>query len=215
MTQKPEVTIAIVSYNRARYLARAIRSALNQVTHGMSIEVLCVDDGSTDTTVQLLQQFEGRVRVIRLDSNVGVGAASQRALEACQSDLFVRLDSDDYLSSLFLQHTVSLLQQNLDLDIISSNISIMNDDEIPIGHIDRSSNDQCLEYGAGILFRTEALRSIGGYPLTRVREDYELLRRLLISGATRFHLPLSLYRRRLHSSNLSSTPEYIHWFGEL
>jgi len=89
------VSVVIPTYNRAHCLARAIDSALAQ-THA-AIEVVVVDDGSTDATPALLAERYGgdrRVVVVRQD-NAGVARARNRALAAASGDFVAFLDSDD------------------------------------------------------------------------------------------------------------------------
>jgi glycosyltransferase involved in cell wall biosynthesis len=93
------VTIIITTYNRARLVIRAIDSALGQTYP--YLDVVVVDDGSTDETLDLLRRYDGepRVRVVQLNHNLGVTAAKNAGLANVSPDsLYVgTLDSDDTL----------------------------------------------------------------------------------------------------------------------
>lgn len=90
---KPLVSAIIPSYNRAHLCARAVRSALEQVN--ASIEVIVVDDGSTDGTQSLLEaEFGARVQVV-WQPNQGVSAARNSGITRASGEFIAFLDSDD------------------------------------------------------------------------------------------------------------------------
>ena len=93
----PLVSIIVPTYNRANLVSRAIDSALGQ-TYG-DVDVIVVDDGSTDDTPDVLSRYDGheRVRVTRHDRNRGVTAAKNTGLSLLpdQTSYFGILDSDD------------------------------------------------------------------------------------------------------------------------
>jgi glycosyltransferase involved in cell wall biosynthesis len=89
----PLVTAVIPTYNRAGTVTRAIGSALNQ--DYAPLEVVVVDDGSTDDTVERLGKFGDRVRVVRHPVNGGAAAARNTGIEAARGQYVALLDSDD------------------------------------------------------------------------------------------------------------------------
>jgi len=90
----PRVSVVIPTYNRARTLSRAVGSVLSQDFR--DIEVIIVDDGSTDATRDVVSSFgDERVRLISHDVNRGVGAARNTGIEAARGDLVAFQDSDD------------------------------------------------------------------------------------------------------------------------
>lgn len=90
------ISIAINTYNYARFLPRAIRSALNQVgPAGRNIEVLVIDDGSKDDTASVARQFGGQIKYV-YQENQGQAAAINKALELASNDIVCLLDADDY-----------------------------------------------------------------------------------------------------------------------
>jgi len=89
---KPLVSVVIPTYNRAHLLSRAIHSALAQ--DFPELEVIVVDDGSTDETTQLVTQFEA-VRAIRFEHNRGGAATRNAGIEAARGEFVAFLDSDD------------------------------------------------------------------------------------------------------------------------
>ena len=87
-------TIIIDNYNYARFLKDSIESALAQTYR--NVEVIVVDDGSTDNSRDILQDYEGRVTAI-LKENGGQGSAFNRGFAASHGDVILFLDSDDIL----------------------------------------------------------------------------------------------------------------------
>jgi GalNAc5-diNAcBac-PP-undecaprenol beta-1,3-glucosyltransferase len=88
------VSVVISTYNRAELVSRAIESALAQPG---DVEVVVVDDASTDETEQRVASFADRVRYLRQDENAGPGAARNRGIREAHGDLVIVLDDDDEL----------------------------------------------------------------------------------------------------------------------
>ena len=67
-----DITIAILNFNRSRFLDRSLRSCLEQVTINKKIEVLVIDDNSKDSSVRYLEQFKKYIKIIRNKKNKGL-----------------------------------------------------------------------------------------------------------------------------------------------
>jgi glycosyltransferase involved in cell wall biosynthesis len=89
----PAASVVIVNYNYERYLRDAIDSALDQ---GDSVEVIVVDDGSTDGSADVIRSYGDRVRPVR-QANTGQGAASTAGFAVARGDVVCFLDADDLL----------------------------------------------------------------------------------------------------------------------
>lgn len=93
-----KVSVAIATYNRAGTLSRSLESVLSQ-TH-QDLEVVVVDDGSTDTTIKTLtsyQERDARIRIIALDKNSGASVARNWGTDEASGDYIMVWDSDDVL----------------------------------------------------------------------------------------------------------------------
>jgi glycosyltransferase involved in cell wall biosynthesis len=97
---KPLVTVVIPAYNQGQYLAEAVRSVLAQTLQ--PVEIIVVDDGSTDATSEVAATFSDRIVYIR-QTNQGLAAARNTGIKAAQADLIKLLDSDDALYPTSLQ----------------------------------------------------------------------------------------------------------------
>jgi glycosyltransferase involved in cell wall biosynthesis len=94
LTATPTVSVIVTAYNYADYLPRALDSVLAQDYPADRLEVIVVDDGSTDATPAVLEAYAGRVRAIH-QPNGGVNAATTTGMEAATGDLLTFLDGDD------------------------------------------------------------------------------------------------------------------------
>ena len=90
-----KVTIAILNYNYGRFVGQAIESALRQ--DYPDIDVLVVDNGSTDDSADVIRIYADRVRVVRQPVNIGQGRGYNLGFEAAHGDWIVWLDADDLL----------------------------------------------------------------------------------------------------------------------
>lgn len=113
MTLTPLVSILINNYNYARFLREATESALGQAYR--AIEVIVVDDGSTDDSIEVIESFGNRIRVIR-KANGGQASAFNAGFTASTGEIICFLDSDD----LFLPHKVeqiaAIFRENPDVE---------------------------------------------------------------------------------------------------
>ena len=112
------VSIGITTYNRADAIKRAVDSALGQ-THA-PVDVVVVDDGSTDSTAEVLAGYGDVVRVIRHERNLGRVAAKNGALRAASpSATYVALlDSDDAFHPRFVERSVEFLEEHPDIGLV-------------------------------------------------------------------------------------------------
>src|SRR6266446_4798942 len=93
-TATPLVSVVVISHNYEAFVAEAVRSAIGQSYP--AIEVIAVDDGSTDRSREVLARFAGRIAVIA-KPNGGETSAVNRGFAASRGDIVMFLDSDDRL----------------------------------------------------------------------------------------------------------------------
>jgi glycosyltransferase involved in cell wall biosynthesis len=111
MGKTPKVSVIIPTYNQSQYLAVTIRSALDQTLDG-DIEVIVVDDGSTDSTPELVRNFP--IRYVRQE-NRGVACARNTGIELARGEYIAFLDSDDVLLQNALRRGVAVLDKHSEI----------------------------------------------------------------------------------------------------
>ena len=116
-----KLSILIPAYNVERWLPRCLNSILSQVKD--DIEIVIVDDGSTDTTLPCANEFAEKWNDIRVFSkhNEGVGAARNYLLDKACGEFIWFIDSDDYIAEGALRHILSELNSTIDLLSVSYN----------------------------------------------------------------------------------------------
>lgn len=106
MSEMPWVSICIPVYNAERYVAAALDSALGQTYP--NVEIIAVNDGSTDGSGEVLAQYEDRIRVVDQD-NRGQCAAANRAFAEATGELIKFFDADDVLTPEIIERQVKRL----------------------------------------------------------------------------------------------------------
>ncbi len=114
MMDCPRVSVIMPVYNASRYLAKAVESILNQSLH--DLELIAIDDGSTDDSLRILQQFERRDERLRLISrpNTGYAVALNEAIAISRAPLIARMDADDISLPARLERQADYMEQNSD-----------------------------------------------------------------------------------------------------
>src|SRR5438477_11093871 len=115
----PSVSVVVPCYNYATFLPEALASALSQ--EGVQVEVIVVDDASTDDSAEVAEKFaadDGRVRVIRLEKNGRQVAAVNLALSKASGEFVVRLDADHLLTPGSLARSTALLRAFPDVGLV-------------------------------------------------------------------------------------------------
>ena len=95
------VCVAIVTYNSGRYIRRCLDAVLRQ--KGVPLEVIVVDNASADDTVEILNDFGRRIRVLRLSDNVGFAEAQNRAIRSSRAPWVLSLNPDVLLRPGFIR----------------------------------------------------------------------------------------------------------------
>lgn len=116
-SEAPAIAVVMPVFNRSDVVGAAIESVLDQ--DFTDFELIVVDDGSTDGTVEAVEAFaDPRVRLIRLPSNAGGNVARNRGVEAAKAPLIAFLDSDDAYLPAKLGTTVRAFAERPELDVL-------------------------------------------------------------------------------------------------
>jgi glycosyltransferase involved in cell wall biosynthesis len=213
-TDAPIVSVVMPVYNSKAYLADSIGSILAQTFADW--ELICVDDGSSDGSLEILQSYQRadpRVRVITRP-NTGVTRARNDGIAVARGRYIAAMDSDDVALPERLGGQVNYMDRHPECVGLGAAVRIVGPDLMPICDepkpLDHETIDQLTLAGCGAailqpaaMFRTEAVRQIGGYrDECFIHEDTDLYLRLAEIGRLA-NLPdiMLLYRQRLGSMN--------------
>ena len=122
-----KLSVIVPVYNTEKYLQQCLDSILSQTLH--ELEVICVDDGSTDSSPQILQYYsqkDSRVRIITKE-NDGLGAARNTGIEAAHGEYIGFVDSDDVIDQDYFGFLYQTAVANA-ADVILGNINLYFDD---------------------------------------------------------------------------------------
>src|SRR5208283_190264 len=111
MAQKDSVSVTVVTYNSGRFIKRCLESVLEQKYP--NLDVIVIDNASTDGTVDILEQFESTCRIHYNQENVGFAAAQNQAIAMSSAEWVLTLNPDvlllkDFIEELVLAGTVDL-----------------------------------------------------------------------------------------------------------
>ncbi len=212
----PLVSIAMPTCNHARYLKQCIESAIAQ--DYANIELIIIDDGSTDNTVQVIEDLIDRCRdrFIRFEfrsrHNKGVSASTDEALQWAQGKYFASLDSDDVLKPDKISRLVPILEHESKLaGVFAGNEAI--DEQGRVFGVESSparyfSFDEVITHmhtfsTPGQLLRTSALNAVGGFQGCRTIQDWHMWLKLTEAGYPLKNVPDILVQYRYHDANIS------------
>ncbi|GBF80674.1 glycosyltransferase family 2 protein [Aphanothece sacrum] len=121
---KPEISIILITYNRANYLKKAIESVINQTFKNW--ELLVIDDGSKDNTFEIVNPFvenNERIRYFR-HTNRGLAHARNAGIQACFGNYITFLDSDDSYKSNHLESRLEYMESHPELEAITGGFEL-------------------------------------------------------------------------------------------
>jgi glycosyltransferase involved in cell wall biosynthesis len=209
----PPVSIIIPSFNYARFLPDALDSALAQGDSSGTVEVLVIDDGSTDETPTVIARYGSRIRCHR-KANAGLSAARNTGMELASHDLVLFLDSDDLLTpgalSALLRARQMLpkppailagLHQPVGLDkapLHPAPVETHTVVSIPARHLVLRNR-----FAPAVLADRRPLLALGGFdPALRASEDRDLWIRVAARHPVALLQSLTLLKRD-HGANMS------------
>jgi glycosyltransferase involved in cell wall biosynthesis len=201
-----------------------MRSVL--ASRGIELEMVCVDDGSRDSTSEILESWrrrDPRVRVFRTEPR-GIIAALNVGLAAARSAHVARMDADDEVLPERFAAQLALLRAEPELALVGCFVDSFRDGGLAEGYrlytewvnglvthdeIARQAFVECPIPHPTWLFRREAVAAVGGYRERGWPEDLDLLYRLLEKGHRLGKVPRVLHRWRDHPHRLSrQDPRY-------
>lgn len=131
MNNDLKVSVVITAYNVSEFIEKCLKSVFNQTYK--NIEVVTVEDCSTDSTLDILNNYKDKIKLVKNEKNVGAGLSRRYGIQNSTGDYVLLLDADDWLNEDFIEQLVKK-QNETDADIVSGGISYyyQNDDRYDI-----------------------------------------------------------------------------------
>jgi glycosyltransferase involved in cell wall biosynthesis len=211
------VSVVMPSFNQAPYLEAAILSVLDQAPPG-GVELLVLDGGSTDGSVEILRRYEGRLAFWRSGPDGGQAAAIREGLARATGDILCWLNSDDLLEPGALTEVVKAFEQHPEAGIVYGDLLYVESDGRPAFECSVLLEKGILTWLGPSLnqpstfWRRAAYEQVGGVdPSFRYAMDLDLFVRMMEAGARPLQLKRRLARFRLHPQQKTQT---VHSVGK-
>ncbi len=207
---RPLVSVVVPNYNYGRFLPRALESVFAQTYS--DVEVLVVDDGSTDDSLEVMRRYDGRIRSIS-QPNGGVSRARNLGVRESRGELIAFLDSDDWWLEEKLAKEVALLESG-GFGMVYTGLRFVSEDGDVRGEITDGLSGWVLKElalltkpgvpasGSSALIRRECFDEVGPFdPALSTSADWDLWRRIACRYAIGMvREPLTSYR--LHPASM-------------
>lgn len=217
MVEQKMVNLSLVAanFNNGNYLREFIESILASTI--LPSQIIIIDDGSTDNSRQILNEFETlpNAHFIYSEKNEGFANALNKGIAAANADYIMRADPDDLLCPLRIEKQYAFMQENPDLCGAGCNVEyfyyatgkVLNKSNFPVGIEAVKKSYMAGEHGMQhptVIIKTEILKKFSYNQEHIPAEDYDLFARLIATGCKFSNLKDVLYKMRIHSSSVSS-----------
>jgi glycosyltransferase involved in cell wall biosynthesis len=196
------VSVIIPVRNTERYLEQAIESALGQTLP--PAEVLIVDDGSTDRSLDVARSFGERVAVLD-GAHGGIGATRNAGVERARGNFLAFLDADDYWAAEKLAWQIELFAGNPSLDLVFGQVRQFYSPDVAVPGEERARMEQSVfdgHHAGTMLVKRESFARVGPFnPRVRVGEFLDWYARATEAGVRTAAVPGVVMFRRIHDQN--------------
>ena len=216
-TQSLSVSVVIPLYNKESTIAAALECIFAQTFPVR--EIIIINDGSTDNSVRVLEQFEDPRIKLHQQPNRGVGAARNTGWQMSSSNWIAFLDADDLWKPQFLEQAMKMAHELIHHDIVAVGVTRLDDYGIPwirancpTGLIENffEASRTCgrsLLHASAIVIKKEALEQVNGFPENiQFGEDNDTWCRLAWTGPIGFVEEPLVIRYELIEGNTSRLP---------
>jgi len=233
------VTVAIVTYNSAKYVLETLDSIYHQTYENIGLVIS--DDFSTDSTLALMNNWLATeknynrftsVDIITVPKNTGVSANCNRCIAAAKSDWVKFIAGDDILLPTCIEDNMLFVAKNRDAKIIFSQVKVYQDTftaqnyikttplEFPnnMMHPNLSANEQYqlllvsdrIHYTPSYFFNKITILKLGGYnESNRLVEDYPMWLKLTMSGEKLYYFHKATVGYRIHKAALNNVGDQV------
>jgi glycosyltransferase involved in cell wall biosynthesis len=196
-----ELTVGVVipAWNAERWLGPALDSVLAQ--EHMPVDVLVLDDGSSDATAEVARGYRTPVRV-ESQANAGIGATRNRGVELVSGEVVAFLDADDLLTPASIACRVRVLEERPEIDLVFGTVRRFAEvaDGVPVA----LNEPQTGHLPGAMVVRRTALEAVGPFPTqAHVAEGLDWLLRARELGLGEASVAEQVIWRRVHGENNS------------
>ncbi len=186
-----KISVIVSAYNTEKYIEKCIESILNQTYK--NIEVIIVDDCSTDSTLKIIKKLEkndNRIKIIENKQNMGLSYSRNIALENSTGDYIGYIDSDDYIEENYYEELLNtILENKADISVCDMKL-IYEDTEMEFRTVCGSSTDKIDFINNGLaasacnkLFKKEVIRMYK-FAEGKINEDLAVILPIVINNKT-------------------------------
>lgn len=209
----PKVSVIISTLNGQRFIREAVQSILDQTFR--NFELIVVNDGSTDATLDILRTFKDfRIRILDNGKNIGIAGSQNKALSVAKGKYLALMDHDDLSLPERLQRQVDFLDTHRQVGMLGCNC-ISVDESGNVQSVSSHFPDDaflkwqlllggCPFFHTSLMVRRSAMERIGGYDARyRLAGDYHVISKLAENGGIA-NLEQPLVKWRVHQSSASA-----------
>ena len=206
------VSVIVPVYNSEKYIAEALDSIL--ASDYVDIEVVCIDDGSKDSSLQILREYELRDRRVRVYSQQNAGACVARnyAITLAKGEFILPVDSDNKITSTFISRAVAVMLSDVEVKVVAPRAEYFGDREgewkLPPFSLNLLARKNIIDTCA--LFRKSDWERVGGYCAEiKTREDWAFWIAVLKDGGKVVRLPNVEFYYRVRATSKRATNRHL------
>lgn len=206
------VSVVVPVYNSEKYIVEALDSIL--ASDYADIEVVCVDDGSKDDSLQILREYELRDSRVRVYSQQNAGACVARnyAISMARGELILPVDSDNKITSTFISRAVAVMLSDVEVKVVAPRAEYFGDREgewkLPPFSLNLLARKNIIDTCA--LFRKSDWERVGGYCAEiKTREDWAFWIAVLKDGGKVVRLPNVEFYYRVRATSKRATNRHL------
>ena len=202
----PLISVIIRTHNSEDYVEKSLDSVINQTLSDMLYEIIVIDDGSTDRTINILEKYSDKIILIR-ENFLNPIKTLNRGISAVRCEYFIILDSDDVFELNALKEFFNLIKN----DYFDFAYSDYFEVDVKTGSrkIVSLSDNIFSSIAGGIIFRRSVVNKFGGYAEDLFFPEYDLLINLIKNGCKSRYIPKPLYTYFRHGGSLTSNKKFV------
>lgn len=190
----PSVTFLVPAYNEENYIEKCLESLLDQEYPKDKIDIIAINDGSSDSTLEKMQKYSDKIKIIDKE-NSGKASSLNYALQSVNTELVGCMDADSFPEKVFVKNMVGYFGQE-GVKGVTPAMKVWNPETWPqkimwaefiysvlLRKMFSIFDSQWVMPGPGSIYDTEMLKELGGWDEETLTEDMEIAFRMFKNGA--------------------------------